>query len=186
MIEHAVRAAQTRINNCACSTNACSADVALVTLDAENKRMGRALDEMHKTNARLEADARAPMPDPLTRDLCKRLRRWSVEPHVHAGSTFADPQQCVRCLVADALDAMDTLWEARDRERDRFDALYRACPFDIQMRFGGNPDEAREGIDCQSADARRWRAVRDRVFTSGNEKADEAADRLAAEQEATP
>jgi len=35
------------------------------------------------------------------------------------------------------------------------------------------------------ADARRWRAVRDRVFTSGNEKADEAADRLAAEQEAT-
>jgi len=35
------------------------------------------------------------------------------------------------------------------------------------------------------ADARRWRSVRDRIFTSGNEKADEAADRLAAEQERT-
>ena len=34
-------------------------------------------------------------------------------------------------------------------------------------------------------DARRWRAVRDRIFTSGNEKADEAADRLADAQERT-
>ena len=99
------------------------------------------------------------MPEPLTPEQEREAREIVQE-------IQATSQNVLRVLLAAALATIDALRTDHDFMGRALDTMHK-----INARL--------------EVEARRWRAVRDRVFTSGNEKADEAADRLAAEQEAT-
>jgi len=90
MIEHAVRVAQTRINNCACSTNACSADVALVTLDAENKRMQAELTQRDLFAEIREGFAALARADARRWRVVRATHAWDLMNSANNPDTFAD------------------------------------------------------------------------------------------------